>query len=87
LENNRTLTVLDVENNSGFAIFQGLGVGDQVFGIGLNDDEDDASSDFYSAEKFSIVWRTGVTSSDLSGKTWKKITAPIITGTFVQQQS
>ena len=62
-------------------VLPGLGVGDQVLGIGLNDDEDDASSDFYSSEKFSIVWRTGVTSSDLSGKTWKKITAPIISGT------
>ncbi len=33
---------------------KGLGVGDQVIGIGSNDEDEDASSDFYNSGKNSI---------------------------------
>jgi len=31
--------------------WKGLGVGDQVIGIGSNDEDEDASSDFYNSGK------------------------------------
>ena len=34
--------------------WKGLGVGDQVIGIGSNDEDEDASSDFYNSGKNSI---------------------------------
>ena len=64
---------LHTEINDSF--FEGIGVGDQVFGIGTNDDDDD---DILSVDRFSVVYRSGVTSSDLSGKTWKRVTAAIV---------
>ena len=52
-----------------------MGVGDQVFGVGTNDDDED---DVYNGDRFSVVYRTGVTASDLSGKTWKRVTAAVV---------
>ena len=55
--------------------FLGMGAGDQVIGIGTNDDDDD---DVLSFDRFSVLYRSGVTPSDLSGKTWKRVTAAIV---------